>query len=333
MKAFIKAISYYLPKYVLTNEQIVKEFPEWTVEKINNKIGIKERHIAGVNETASDLAINAANKLFEEEKVDRGSVDYLIFCTQSPDYVLPTTACVIQDRLNLSKSIGAIDINQGCSGWLYGISIAKGLLFGGMAKNILLLTAETYSKHIHPRDKGNRTIFGDGAAATLISTDGIAEIGNFSFGTDGKGAENLIVKTGASRIKEKLNDLVFDDFGNPKSSDTLYMNGSEILNYTLDIMPKLAADTLVLNQLRPEEIDLHVYHQPNKYISTLQQKKLRIPSEKYYCCFENTGNTVSSTIPIAIKEAISDGSLMPGYKVLSIAQGLGYSWAGIVLYF
>ena len=213
------------------------------------------------------------------------------------------------------------------------MALAKGLLMGGMAKNVLLLTAETYSKHIHPRDKGNRTIFGDGAAATLISTEGLAEIGNFSFGTDGKGAENLIVKTGAARHKDKLNDLVFDEFGNPRSSDSLYMNGSEILNYTLEIMPKLADNTLYINNLSKDDIDLHVYHQPNKYISSLQQKKLHIKPEKYYCHFEYTGNTVSSTIPIALKEAVNDGSIKTGFKVLSIAQGLGYSWAGIVLYF
>jgi len=206
MKTFIKAISYYLPELVVTNEQIVKEFPEWTVEKINNKIGIKERHMAAIDETASDLAVNAALKLFGEEKVKKHTIDYLIFCTQSPDYILPTTACVIQNRLGLGTSIGAIDINLGCSGWLYGISLAKGLILGGMANNVLLLTAETYSKYIHPKDKGNRTIFGDGAAATLISKEGMAEIGNFSFGTDGKGADNLIVKTGAARQKDVLHE-------------------------------------------------------------------------------------------------------------------------------
>jgi len=333
MKTFIKALSYYLPENVLTNEQIVKEFPEWSVEKINKKIGIKERRVADVNETASDLAVKAANRLFEEEQVEKMDIDYLIFCTQTPDYVLPTTACVIQERIGLATSIGAIDINLGCSGWLYGISLAKGLLSGGMANNVLLLTAETYSKHIHPKDKGNRTIFGDGAAATVISSHGIAEIGHFTFGTDGRGADNLIVRTGAARQKVKLNDLVFDDFGNPKSSDNLYMNGSEILNFTLDIMPKLADDTLQKNKLNKEDIDLHVYHQPNKYISSLQQRKLKIPKEKYYCSFEKTGNTVSSTIPIAIKEAIKEDRIKAGDKVLSIAQGLGYSWAGIVLCF
>lgn len=333
MKAFLKAISYYLPDKIITNEEIVREFPEWTVEKIDSKIGIKQRRVAADNETAADLAMHAANNLFLNEGIDKSTIDYLIFCTQSPDFILPTTACVIQDQLGLKTSVGAIDVNLGCSGWLYGISLAKGLISGRMARNVLLLTAETYSKHIHPRDKGNRTIFGDGAAATLISTDGIAEIGNFSFGTDGKGASNLIIQTGAARHKERLHDLTFDDFGNPKSSDYIHMNGSEILNYTLEIMPKLASDTLIKNNLDKEEIDLHVYHQPNKYISSLQQKKLRIPFDKYYCHFENSGNTVSSTIPIALKSAIQDGNIKQGTKVLSIAQGLGYSWAGVVLYF
>lgn len=333
MKTYIQAISYYLPEKVITNEEIVREFPEWTVDKINSKIGIKERHITSEKETALDLAVQAANKLFTEHSVDKSSIDYLIFCTQSPDYILPTSACIIQDKLGLSTSIGAIDINQGCSGWIYGLSVAKGLIAGNMANRVLLLTAETYSKYIHPKDKGNRTIFGDGAAATLISKEGIAEIGNFSFGTDGRGANNLIVSTGGARQRKPLNDLKFDEFGNPKSSDNLFMNGSEILNYTLDIIPYLASETILKNKLELSDINLHVYHQPNKYISSLQRKKLKIPENQYYCFFEKVGNTVSSTIPIAIKEAIDDGSIKKGHKVLSIAQGLGYSWGGIVLFF
>ena len=168
MKAFIQGISYHLPDTILTNKEIVEQFPEWTEEKIVSKIGIKERRVAGEKETAADLAVMAAEKLFTEYSIDRSSIDYLIFCTQSADYILPTTACIIQDRLGLSTSIGAIDVNQGCSGWIYGLSLAKGLLLGEMANKILLVTSETYSKYLHPRDKGNRTIFGDGAAATLI---------------------------------------------------------------------------------------------------------------------------------------------------------------------
>lgn len=333
MKVYIRGISYYVPENVLTNEEFVKDFPEWTVEKIVNKLGIRERHYTTEDETASDLAVKAAEKLFEEYQIDKSSIDFLIFCTQSADYILPTTACVIQNRLGLDVTIGALDINLGCSGFVTSLSVAKGLIMSGSAKRILLLTAETYTKYMHPRDKGNRTIFGDGAAATLIGTDGIAEIGNFVFGTDGTGAENLIVKTGGARHRKPLDDLVFDEFGNPHSSDYIYMNGTEILNYTLDRIPGLAYKVLENNNQTIEDIDLHVFHQANKYIANLQRRKLRIPEEKYYCCFEHTGNTVSSTIPIALKEALKDGSIKSGYKVLSVAQGLGYTWGGMVLFF
>ena len=333
MKAYIKGISYFLPEKIVTNADIVSQFPEWSVDKIISKIGIKERHIAGENETASDLAVKAAEKLIAEYKIDKNMIDYVILVTQSPDYVLPTTACIIQERLGLSTSIGAIDVNQGCSGFIVGISLAKGLVVGEMAKNVLLLTAETYSKHIHPKDKGNRTIFGDGAAATLISKEGIAEIRNFSFGTDGKGAENLIVKTGGQRMKDPLNDLKFDKRGNPKSSDHLFMDGAEIVNYTLDYFPPLIVDTLSKNNLEQINVDLFVFHQANKFIMELLRKKLKIDEDKFYKYFENVGNTVSSTIPIALKEAINDKSISSKSNVLLAAPGLGYSWAGAVLEF
>lgn len=333
MKAYLKGISYFLPEKIVTNADIVSQFPEWSVDKIISKIGIKERHIASENETASDLAVKAAEKLIAEYKIDKSTIDYIILVTQSPDYVLPTTACVIQDRLGLPTSIGAIDVNQGCSGFIVGISLAKGLVVGEMAKNVLLLTAETYSKHIHPKDKGNRTIFGDGAAATLVSTEGIAEIRNFSFGTDGKGAENLIVKTGGQRFKEPLNDLKFDESGNPISSDYLFMDGSEIVNYTLDYFPPLVVDTLSKNNLKQIDIDLFVFHQANKFIMELLRKKLKIEDEKFYKFFENVGNTVSSTIPIALKEALNDKSISSKSNVLLAAPGLGYSWAGVILEF
>lgn len=333
MDIFIKAISYSLPKRVITNAELAREFPEWTEEKIEKKLGIKERHVVGENETASDVAVAAAENMFKENNLDRSEIDFLIFCTQSPDYFLPTTACLIQQRLGLNNNIGAVDLNLGCSGWIFGLSIAKGLIAVGAAKNVLLLTSETYSRYLHPRDKGNRTIFGDGAAATLVSTSGMARIGEFVFGTDGNGAKNLIVRSGAARHPSALGDLQFDDFGNPKSSDYLYMNGTEILNYTLDRIPSLIGDVLQKNSVSIDDIDLHVYHQANKYIANLQRVKMKIPVEKYYCCYENTGNTVSSTIPIALKEALKEGSIKQGNKVLSVAQGLGYSWGGVFLQF
>lgn len=333
MKAYIKAIEYNLPEKVLTNEEIAEMFPEWTVEKIEKKIGIKERHITAEGETASDLAVGAAEKLFVAHNIDRSAIDYLIFVTQSPDYHLPTTACTIQTRLGLSNRTTAIDVNLGCSGFVTGLSLAKAVVVSGQAKNVLLLTAETYSKYMHERDKSNRTIFGDGSAATLVSTEGIAEIGNFVIGTDGNGAENLIVKSGCARHMQPLNDLVIDDFGNPRSSDYLFMDGPAILNYSLDSIPQLFADVLQANNLTKDDIDLHVYHQANIFLANLERRKLKIEPEKYYVNIEHVGNTVSSTIPIGLRMAMEDGKIQKGTKVLSVAQGLGYTWGGMVLFF
>lgn len=333
MKAYIKAINYALPEGVLTNEQVATMFPEWTVEKIEKKLGIKQRHITAENETASDIAIKAAEQLFETSGINKEEIDYLIFVTQSPDYHLPTTACVIQKRIGLSHNLTSIDVNLGCNGFVVGLSLAKAVILAGQAKNVLLLTGETYSKYMHEKDKSNRTIFGDGASATIVSTDGIAEIGEFVVGTDGEGADNLIVKTGGARHMKPANDLVFDDFGNPRSSDNLYMDGPAILNYSLDFLAKLVNAVLAKNNLTMDDIDLHVYHQANIFLANLERKTLRIPPDKYWVSIENTGNTVSSTIPIALCEAIKEGKLINGMKVLSIAQGLGYTWGGMVLFF
>lgn len=332
-EAYIKALSYNLPEKILTNADIARDFPEWTEEKIASKIGVLERHITVEGETASDLACGAAEKLFVANSIDRESIDYLIFVTQSPDYHLPTTACTIQTRLGLSKKITAIDVNLGCSGFVTGLSLAKAIVVSGQAKNILLLTAETYSKYMHERDKSNRTIFGDGAAATLVSTEGMARIGNFVIGTDGVGAKNLIVKSGCARNPKPLNDLKFDDYDNPRSSDNLYMDGPAILNYSLETIPQLFKDVLEKNDEDKDNIDLHIYHQANIFLANLERRKLKIAPEKYYVNIAKVGNTVSSTIPIALCMALEDGTLKQGMKVLSMAQGLGYTWGGMVLYF
>lgn len=333
MKAYFKGISYYLPDRVVTNEELVADFPEWSVEKVASKIGVSERHIAAENETAADMAVKAAQKLFEEHKVDPAEIDFVMLCTQSPDYFLPTSACIIQDKLGIPIRSGAIDFNLGCSGFVYGLALAKGLIMGGIAKNILLLTAETYSKHLHPKDKSNRTIFGDAAAATLISTNGFAEIMDFCLGTDGRGAEKLIVKTGGLLHPSKMNDLQFDESGNPSSSDYLYMDGSEIFNFTLEMVPKLVEETLVNNLLQKEDIDLFVFHQANKYMLNFLRKKIQIPEDKFFIYMNNVGNTVSSTIPIALYEAIKENRISDDQTVLIAGFGVGFSWAGTILKF
>lgn len=329
MNAFIKAISYYTPNQILSNEDLVREFPEWTVEKVASKVGIHQRHIAPAEETAGDMAMKVAEKLFSEHKIDRNDVDFLLLCTQSPDYFLPSTACILQDRLGLRQDIGAFDFNLGCSGFVYGLSVAKGLIAAGIAKNVLLLTSETYTKYLHPKDKGNRTIFGDAASATLVSTSGVAEIGDFLLGTDGAGYEQLIVKSGASRNPHTLNDVQFDENSNPTSSDHLFMNGPDIFTFTIERVPIMVRDLLEKSGLSKDEINLFIPHQANLYILEFLRKKMKIEKDKYYINLANFGNTVSSTIPIALYEANKEG-LLQG-NILLAGFGVGLSWGGTIL--
>ena len=328
MKAYIKDIAYYLPENVLTNEQIANKFPEWSAEKVANKVGITERHIAAENETATDMAQFAAEQLFAQG-IDKSKIDFILLCTQSPDYVLPSSACILQDKLGLNKDCGAFDFNLGCSGYEYGLAIAKGLIVADIAKNVLLLTSETYTKYLHPQDKGHSTIFGDGATATLVSTEGFAEIGAVVVGTDGSGAENLIVHTSGARHKKMKNDVQYDETGAVKSSDHLYMHGGNVFNFTADVVPSMVDKLLQKSDLQQEEIDLWVFHQANKYMINYLRKLLCIDKDKFYIFMEKVGNTVSSTIPIALCEARKENKLHG--NVLLAGFGVGLSWGGVIL--
>ena len=328
MKAYIKDIAYYLPQKVLTNEQIAIEFPEWSVEKVTSKVGIVERHISAADETAADMAYQAAENLFAKG-IDRKIVDFVLLCTQSGDYFLPSSACLLQDRLGLSTHCGAFDFNLGCSGYEYGLAVAKGFIFSGIAKNILLLTAETYTKYIHPKDKGNRTIFGDGASASLISTEGFAEIGEVVVGTDGSGAENLIVRSLGARHKNLFNDLQMNDEGTIASGDYLFMHGGNVFNFTADVVPPMVEELLKKSGIAQEDVDLWIFHQANKYMINYLRKMLNIDKDKFYLYMEKVGNTVSSTIPIAMAEAYREGRLYG--NVLLAGFGVGLSWGGVML--
>ena len=331
--AYIKAISYYLPERVVTNEELVKEFPEWSVEKVAQKVGVDSRHLAAENETAGDMAEKAARKLFEEYGVEPKSIDFLMLCTQSPDYFLPSTACILQDRLGIPSSAGAFDYNLGCSGCIYGMAMAKGLIAAGIAKNVLLLTAETYNKYLHPSDKSNRSIFGDGAAACLISTEGLAEIGEFSLGTDGSGANNLIVKTGAARQKNATGLSVEDEEGHIWYDDYLYMNGGNIFNFTLEAVPAMMNEILEKNELDKDAVDYYVFHQANKFMLNTIRKVCVLSKDKFYVNLAETGNTVSSTVLIGLKDCLEKSIIQKGDKVMVTGFGVGLSWVGTILTF
>ena len=330
--AFIRALSYYLPEKVVTNEELLKEFPEWSVEKVAQKVGVDSRHLAAEDETAGDMAEKAARKLFEEYNISSNEIDFVLLCTQSPDYFLPSTACVIQNKLGIPTSAGAFDYNLGCSGCIYGMAVAKGLIAAGIARNVLLLTAETYNKYLHPSDKSNRSIFGDGAAACLISDKGFAEIGEFSLGTDGGGANNLIVKTGGARQKASTGRCVEDAEGHVWYDDYLYMNGGNVFNFTLETVPMMMKDILEKNNMSKEDVDYYVFHQANKFMLNTIRKVCVLPKDKFYVNMVTTGNTVSSTVLIGLKDCIDNGTIKTGNKVMVTGFGVGLSWGGTILY-
>lgn len=332
MGAKIAAVDYYLPETVLTNEDLSREFPEWSVDKISSKTGIERRHISGPDEYSSDLAIAAGRRLLETRGIDPTSIDYLIVCTQSPDYYLPSTACIVQDALGVPTSAGATDITLGCSGYIYGLGLAKGLIESGQAANVLVITADTYTKFINPADKSVRTIFGDGAAATLITADGDSEsITAITYGTDGAGAKSLIVPNGGLRngagIQPK-SDAVTREL--ESSGYDLYMDGPDIFNFTLRVVPGTVDQILEKAGAALEDIDLFVFHQANAFMLDHLRKKLSVPEDKFFVALAESGNTVSSTIPIALAQAERSGALRSGMRVMLLGFGVGLSWGGLV---
>lgn len=325
--AEIGPISVHFPERVETNEQLQAEFPEWDLELIAAKTGILKRCIAAPGETASDLAVAASEKLFAEHGVDRQSIDFVLLCTQTPDYPLPTTACLIQQRLGLRESCGALDFNLGCSGFVYGLALADGLIRSGAARNVLLLTAETYSKYIDADDRSLRTIFGDAAAATLVQAKDSETVFGFQFGTDGSGADTLLVADGGAKADC---ENVLKPRHRKRWSSRLYMDGPSLLSFTVVAVPKLIEQVLELTKLQTSDIDLYLLHQATRKMLEQLQTRLGISEDKLPIKLEDYGNTVSSTLPILISDLRNEGKIQPGACNLLIGFGVGWSWAGCV---
>jgi len=324
----IVAIAHHLPKQVLSNDALAAIYPGWPTDKILDKTGIETRHIAGPDETAVDLAEAAARALFAQGRVGPDDIDYLLFCTQTPDHVLPTSACILQQRLGLRTDIGALDFNLGCSGFVYGLSLAQALIASGQARRVLLLTADTYSKLIHPMDRGVRSLFGDGAAATLIEATETATpaLGPFVFGTDGAGAGNLIVPAGGFRQpRTEATGVAHEDAsGNLRSAEHLFMNGAAIMTFTLGAVPAAVDQLLTRAGAALEDFDAVVLHQASAFILDRLRAKLAIPEDRFVVALRDRGNTVSSTIPMALEPLVRDGRAR---RVLLVGFGVGYSWA------
>ena len=323
----IAKIESFLPEKILTNEELSERFQEWTPDMIESKLGIVQRHVVNDDETALDLAVKAGGKILEN--YDKESINFLILCTQSPDYYLPTSACILQEKLGLPINVGAFDFNLGCSGYVYGLGLAKGLIESNIAEKVLFITSETYTKSINPLDKGNLTIFGDAATATIIERSENEQILNFEFGTDGTGAQDLIIPNGGFRNRYDKDALLIDEKGNARTANDLYMNGPKIFTFTIQRIPELIYKTLEKNQMQMDDIDYFIFHQANRYMLDYLRKKMKIPEDKFFMDMMQTGNTVSSTIPLALQK--SEKRLKQGDFVLLAGFGVGYSWGATII--
>ncbi|MES1924755.1 ketoacyl-ACP synthase III [Salinisphaera sp. T31B1] len=334
MSAVINAIEYMLPERTESIDEIAARFPNWPLEKIAEKTGIRARHVANDDECASDFGVIAAQRLFERTGIDPAEIDYLIFCTQSPDYLAPTTACLIQERLGLPTHIGALDINLGCSGYIYALGVAKALIETGQSKRLLLITADTYSKFVNPGDKSVRALFGDAAAATLMSAaEGESTIGPFIYGTDGSGAQDLIVPNSGMRNRGHAtpSEEYTDRHGNTRSDHNIYMNGRAVIEFTLREVPQAVTQLCEKAGVSLDDIDAVIPHQASATVLEGIRKKLALPAERFVVCMEDIGNTVSCSVPIAMKRALTNGQIKPGGLLLLVGFGVGLSWGATLV--
>lgn len=321
MKVNITGISYYLPEKVEGLLDLENDNPDWNIQKIFEKTGIRTRHIASSDQTASDLAYIAAEQLLSDTE-RRRKIDLLILVTQSPDYLLPTSACILQSRLALSQNCMAFDINLGCSGFVTALSIAGGLIDTGVVNTGLILCADTYSKYIGKHDRACRPIFSDGAAAILLEKTAQDCIGPFAFGTDGSGFEHLIVRQGGARNIESTYN---------QRQPTLEMHGSDVFLFTMRVVPSCISNLLARSGLNRDQIDLYIFHQASKLVIDNLIRLMSIDENKVFINYEFTGNTVSATIPIALKDAVATGRLNTGQIAMLVSFGVGLSWSATLL--
>lgn len=328
--ACVKAISVYLPKKIEKNAELMGKD-----EKFVAKLGITERHMAASDESAGDLAFQAAENMFQEYAIPRESIDYILLCVQHPDYQAPTTACHLQARLGLSQSCGALDYGLGCSGYIYGLSLAKGLIETSVAHNVLLLTSSVYTKYINRNDNAIRPLFGDGATATLITAQAsdVPLIHSFVLGTDGSGFDKLYIPVGGSRNppREHPEIVETDEAGNSRSNYEIHMDSSAIFYFTLRVVPSLVEEILKKAQLQRQDIQYYVFHQSNGYMMGHIQKKCGLEGMPFYDNIKTVGNTVSGTIPFALKDILGEKSPASLENVMLAGFGVGLSWGGCIV--
>jgi len=325
MFATIRAISTYLPATIENNSEIVDA-------RFIKKIGVKCRHLCTKDEAAGDLAFNAAEKLFAEHNLDRHEIDFILLCTQHPDHLGPHTSAHLQHRLGLKKSVGSMDIALGCSGYVYGLAVAKGLIETGLAKKILFITSSVYTKYINVRDKATRPLFGDGATATWIDGGDKENLRAFVFGSDGSRFDKLIIPVGGSRHMTRDNPEIFstDENGNYRSNYEIFMDGMAITYFTLREVPPLVEKVLTAANLTRADLDYCIFHQANKFMMTYLRDKACLNDVPFHNDISETGNLVSGSVPLAIEQVVKNFGAEKLKCVMLAGFGVGLSWAGCI---
>jgi 3-oxoacyl-[acyl-carrier-protein] synthase-3 len=330
----LSGISYVLPERIETNDDLVREFKTWTSEKIYKKTGIMKRHIADVDKPVSYYLIQAGKKFFSEHPaVLPSSIDMLVVCCEARDYVLPSTACVVHEALGLRRDSGALSFDLGCSGYVYGLAVCKGFIAAGIARRALLLTGDKVTWYINEQDKSVRTLFGDGFTATLLEASEDDLVTAFDLGTDGTGAGDIIIEAGETAMPLSSETAVpmVNRFGNVHTRENLYMDGRRVLDFAVSEVPASLKRTLDAAGLSLDDIDLIVPHQASAVVLGQLRGKLGLDEERFVTDLEETGNTVSSTIPLALARCAEQGRLKENMKVLITGFGVGLSWGSALI--
>ncbi|QUN06899.1 ketoacyl-ACP synthase III [Shewanella yunxiaonensis] len=310
----ISAIAATVPGKCINNSDLSSVYGEIEVKKLISSIGVEQRHISGEFVTSADLCLDAARNLFKNVSVPVEKVQAVIFVSQTPDYQLPATACILQDKLGIPTSSMAFDINMGCSGYVYGLQVASSLINSGL-KNVLLLVGDTVSKIVKPHDRSTELLFGDAGTATLVSFTDNSKI-TFEFGTDGSGFEHIIAKV--PKVKRKL-------LGRADNYSFLEMNGGEVFSFTLRTVPKLVNGFIENLGLTPDYIDNCFYHQANHFMLKHLSKKSKFTQQQVPISIDRFGNTSGASIPLTLCYSPRNS-----YKnTLLVGFGVGLSW-GIV---
>ncbi|MFZ5494490.1 MAG: 3-oxoacyl-ACP synthase III family protein [Verrucomicrobiota bacterium] len=311
----------------MTNEQLVQELGRWTPEEVFAKTGIRSRCIAGPDETAVDMATKAVEQLLRDH--DRSKIGFLLLCTQTGDYKLPSSSCILQTKTQLPVGCGCLDINLACSGFVYGLMVAEGLLQSGSVAEVLLVNADTYTHYIHPKDAVCRPIFGDAAVATLLTNEAPGKISGFSFGSDGSQALRMFLPAGGERLRQFRDGEGRSSV--PSDPEFMRMDGPEIFNFTLRVVPQAVSDALAKAGCSMDDIDYVIFHQANAFMLEALRRKLAIPPAKFVVEMAETGNLVSASIPVVLEKMRRDARIKPGIRTLLCGFGVGLSWAACVV--